>query len=81
MHVTGFYGFNPSLGHDALVFRGLGSSGFRADSRPSATTWSPGPWPALGPGRQATVLAGPQAAGDYVLWYDESGGHVAEFTG
>ena len=76
VHVTGLYSFNPSLGHDALVFRGLLSSGFEqtAAFRYDLVT---GSLARLSPPSKATVLAYPQAAGDYVLWYDKNGGHVA----
>ncbi len=79
VHVTGLYSFNPSLGHDALVFRGLLSSGFEqtAAFRYDLVT---GSLARLSPPSKATVLAYPQAAGDYVLWYDKNGGNVASFN-
>ena len=34
----------------------------------------------LGSGANSQGHQGPRAAGRYVLWYDDQGGHVGEFT-
>jgi len=80
VHVTGLYSFNPSLGHDALVFQGLVPSGYQKEAsfRYDLVT---GTLAALSPVATYRSLQYPQAAGRYVLWYDENGGHVGEFTG
>ena len=80
VHVTGLYSFNPSLGHDALVFQGLVPSGYQKEAsfRYDLVT---GTLAALSPVATYPLLQYPQAAGRYVLWYDRAGGHAAEFTG
>jgi hypothetical protein len=80
VHVTGVSGFSPSLGHDDLVFRGLMPPSLNqvATFRYDLVT---GTLVRLGALDDGSPLQYPQAAGDYVLWYDAKGGHVGEFTG
>ena len=80
VHVTGLFSFNPTLGHNDLVFQGLVPSGFEKEAsfRYDLVT---GALAGLSPVAEYRSLAYPQAAGDYVLWYDKNGGQVAEFTG
>jgi hypothetical protein len=78
VHVTGMYGDNPSFGAHAVVFQGLVLPGrelgtFRYDLLTGTLA-------RLDAARKGRVLQEPRVAGRYVLWYDGSGGHVAEFA-
>ena len=79
VHVTGLYAISPSLGPDSLVFQGLVPPGFREFEtlRYDLVT---GTLARVGSVASKQMQA-PRTAGDRVLWYDDSGGHVAEFTG
>jgi hypothetical protein len=77
VHVTGVYAFDPSFGDDSLVFVGLElpvnqTGTFRYD----LVTGTLARLDIAGKGR---MLHAPRVAGDYVLWYDGAGGHVARF--
>ena len=79
VHVTGVYAISPSLGPDALVFQGLVPPRFREFEtlRYDLVT---GTLARVGSVASKQMQA-PQAGWrPYVLWYDESGGHVGEFT-
>jgi hypothetical protein len=79
VHITGLYGFNLSLGKDDLIFQGLvpGRSKTVETLRYDLVT---GSLARLSEGAKSGLQA-PLAAGDYVLWYDKDGGHVARIPG
>jgi hypothetical protein len=78
LRVTGMTFADPSLSGTTLGFVGITLSGAQQQLHVDLTT---DVLSVLGPGGDRTGLAGPITAGRYVLWYDHSGGHVAEFTG
>lgn len=73
-HVTGAYDFNPSLGTSALVFDAALHSGTVVALRYDLLTGRLAQLSGRGTDRET---APPRAAGDFVLWYDAQGGHVA----
>jgi hypothetical protein len=77
VHVTGgAYAVNPSLGTDGVVFDAVLDSGKVVALRYDLLT---GGLAELSDGETQHEVAPSQAAGDYVLWYDRSGGHVGRF--
>jgi hypothetical protein len=79
VHVTGLFGINPSFGADALVFQGLVLPGNR-ELETFRYDLLTGTLARLDGGGKGRPLQEPRVAGRYVLWYDASGGHVAEFA-
>jgi hypothetical protein len=79
VHVTGLLAINPTFGADDLVFQGLVLPGNHAlgTFRYDLLTGTLARLDGAGKGR---VLQDSRAAGRYVLWYDPSGGHVAQFA-
>ena len=78
VHVTGLYAISPSLGPDALVFQGLVPPTFRTfvTLRYDLVT---GTLARVGSVADKQMQA-PRTAGNRVLWYDKTGGHVGQFT-
>jgi|tagenome__1003787_1003787.scaffolds.fasta_scaffold20953294_3 hypothetical protein len=77
VHVTGgAYALDPSLGTDAVVFDAVLESGSVVALRYDLVT---GLLAQLSDGGTKQQVASSQAAGDYVLWYDRTGGHVGRF--
>jgi hypothetical protein len=77
VHVTGgAYALDPSLGTDAVVFDAVLESGSVVALRYDLVT---GLLAQLSDGGSKQQVASSQAAGDYVLWYDRTGGHVGRF--
>jgi hypothetical protein len=77
VHVTGgAYAVDPSLGTDGVVFNAVLDTGKVVALRYDLVT---GRLAELSDRGTQHEVAPSQAAGDYVLWYDQSGGHVGRF--
>jgi len=79
VHVTGLDAFDPSFGGDGLVFAGLVLPGNR-ETGIFRYDLVAGTLARLGAPAKGGMLQAPRVAGRFVLWYDDHGGHVGEFS-
>jgi hypothetical protein len=73
VRITGGIAFNLSFAGNTLLFQANGSL-FRYDLVTGSLSQLNAP-------RTSRFHEPPRGAGSYTLWYDDDGGHVAEFTG